>query len=70
MKLEDPTETWDFFMKGAGESYVSHVESGRRLILPPNHPLHLYDNQQWVVPFYRPLGCKLIQSFLDQRFAA
>jgi len=27
MKLEDPTETWDFFMKGAGESYVSHVES-------------------------------------------
>lgn len=27
MKLEDPTETWDFFMKGAGESYVSHVDS-------------------------------------------
>lgn len=27
MKLEDPTETWDFFMKAAGESYVSHVES-------------------------------------------
>lgn len=27
MKLEDPTETWDFFMKSAGESYVSHVES-------------------------------------------
>jgi len=27
MKLEDPTETWDFFMKSAGESYVTHVES-------------------------------------------
>lgn len=27
MKLEDPKETWDFFMKTAGESYVSHVES-------------------------------------------
>lgn len=27
MKLEDPTETWDFFMKGAGESYVSHVDN-------------------------------------------
>ncbi|MCB1826932.1 MAG: TraM recognition domain-containing protein [Coxiellaceae bacterium] len=27
MKLEDPTETWDFFMKGAGESYVTQVES-------------------------------------------
>ena len=26
MKLEDPTETWDFFMKTAGESYVTHVE--------------------------------------------
>ena len=23
MKLEDPTETWDFFNKGAGEAYVS-----------------------------------------------
>lgn len=27
MKLEDPLETWDFFMKTGGESYVSHVES-------------------------------------------
>lgn len=27
MKLEDPTETWDFFMKTAGESYVTHVEN-------------------------------------------
>ena len=27
MKLEDPTETRDFFMKSAGESYVTHVES-------------------------------------------
>jgi intracellular multiplication protein IcmO len=27
MKLEDPLETWDFFMKSAGESYVTHVES-------------------------------------------
>lgn len=27
MKLEDPLETWDFFMKTAGESYVTHVES-------------------------------------------
>lgn len=27
MKLEDPVETWDFFMKTAGESYVAHVES-------------------------------------------
>lgn len=27
MKLEDPTETWDFFMKTGGESYVTHVES-------------------------------------------
>lgn len=27
MKLEDPMETWDFFMKTAGESYVTHVES-------------------------------------------
>lgn len=25
MKLEDPHETWDFFMKTAGESYVTHV---------------------------------------------
>jgi intracellular multiplication protein IcmO len=25
MKLEDPLETWEFFMKTAGESYVSHV---------------------------------------------
>lgn len=25
--MEDPTETWDFFMKSAGESYVTHVES-------------------------------------------
>ncbi len=25
MKLEDPLETWDFFMKTGGESYVSHV---------------------------------------------
>lgn len=25
MKLEDPMETWEFFMKSAGESYVSHV---------------------------------------------
>jgi len=27
MKLEDPTETWDFFNKSAGESYISQVES-------------------------------------------
>ncbi|MBN2689649.1 MAG: TraM recognition domain-containing protein [Gammaproteobacteria bacterium] len=27
MKLEDPLETWDFFMKTGGESYVSQVES-------------------------------------------
>jgi len=27
MKLEDPTETWDFFNKGAGESLVTQVES-------------------------------------------
>ncbi|MAH61226.1 MAG: phosphoesterase [Legionellales bacterium] len=27
MKLEDPTETWDFFMKGAAESYVTMVDS-------------------------------------------
>ncbi|PIZ04168.1 MAG: phosphoesterase [Gammaproteobacteria bacterium CG_4_10_14_0_8_um_filter_38_16] len=27
MKLEDPIETWDFFMKTAGESYVTHVDS-------------------------------------------
>jgi intracellular multiplication protein IcmO len=27
MKLEDPTETWDFFMKTAGEAYVTTVES-------------------------------------------
>lgn len=27
MKLEDPTDTWEFFMKGAGESYVTSVES-------------------------------------------
>ena len=27
MKLEDPTETWDFFNKTAGESYAAHVES-------------------------------------------
>lgn len=25
MKLEDPVETWDFFMKTAGEAYVSQV---------------------------------------------
>jgi intracellular multiplication protein IcmO len=27
MKLEDPLETWDFFMKTAGESFVTAVES-------------------------------------------
>ncbi len=27
MKLEDPTETWDFFQKTAGESYVTKVDS-------------------------------------------
>ncbi|OGT68339.1 MAG: phosphoesterase, partial [Gammaproteobacteria bacterium RIFCSPHIGHO2_12_FULL_45_9] len=27
MKLEDPTETWDFFNKTAGESYVTHVDN-------------------------------------------
>jgi intracellular multiplication protein IcmO len=27
MKLEDPTETWEFFQKTAGESYVTQVES-------------------------------------------
>ena len=27
MKLEDPTETWDFFNKGAGEALVTQVES-------------------------------------------
>lgn len=25
MKLEDPVETWEFFLKSAGESYVAHV---------------------------------------------
>jgi intracellular multiplication protein IcmO len=27
MKLEDPTETWEFFSKTAGESYVTKVDS-------------------------------------------
>lgn len=27
MKLEDPTDTWDFFSKTAGESYVTKVDS-------------------------------------------
>ena len=27
MKLEDPLETWDFFSKTAGESYVTKVDS-------------------------------------------
>ena len=27
MKLEDPAETWEFFQKTAGESYVSQIES-------------------------------------------
>lgn len=27
MKLEDPTETWEFFMKTAGEAYVTKVDS-------------------------------------------
>ena len=27
MKLEDPVETWDFFMKTAGEAYVTKVDS-------------------------------------------
>jgi len=27
MKLEDPTETWDFFAKTAGEAYVTKVDS-------------------------------------------
>jgi intracellular multiplication protein IcmO len=26
MKLEDPLDTWDFFQKTAGESYVTHVK--------------------------------------------
>jgi intracellular multiplication protein IcmO len=25
MKLEDPADTWEFFLKSAGESYVAHV---------------------------------------------
>ncbi|MEC8460906.1 MAG: TraM recognition domain-containing protein [Pseudomonadota bacterium] len=27
MKLEDPTDTWEFFMKSAGDAYVTSVES-------------------------------------------
>lgn len=27
MKLEDPTDTWEFFLKSAGESYVTKVDS-------------------------------------------
>ncbi len=27
MKLEDPTETWEFFMKSAGEAYVTKVDA-------------------------------------------
>lgn len=27
MKLEDPTETWDFFAKTAGEAYITKVDS-------------------------------------------
>lgn len=27
MKLEDPTDTWDFFLKTAGEAYVTKVDS-------------------------------------------
>lgn len=27
MKLEDPTDTWDFFMKTAGDAYVTTVDS-------------------------------------------
>ncbi|MBB72292.1 MAG: phosphoesterase [Legionellales bacterium] len=27
MKLEDPTETWEFFMKTAGEAYVTKVDA-------------------------------------------
>lgn len=27
MKLEDPTDTWEFFMKSAGEAYVTTVDS-------------------------------------------
>lgn len=27
MKLEDPTDTWEFFMKSAGDAYVTAVES-------------------------------------------
>lgn len=27
MKLEDPTDTWDFFLKTAGEAYVTTVDS-------------------------------------------
>lgn len=27
MKLEDPTETWDFFTKTAGEAYITKVDS-------------------------------------------
>ncbi|MEE9451833.1 MAG: TraM recognition domain-containing protein [Gammaproteobacteria bacterium] len=27
MKIEDPTETWDFFMKSAGEAYVTKVDA-------------------------------------------
>lgn len=27
MKLEDPTDTWDFFIKTAGEAYVTKVDS-------------------------------------------
>ena len=39
MKLEDPVETWDFFMKTAGESYVTHVES---FSMQPENTLNNY----------------------------
>lgn len=43
MKLEDPTDTWDFFSKTAGESYVTKVDTFQT---NPNSIMNTYSDQR------------------------
>ncbi|MFN7096506.1 MAG: TraM recognition domain-containing protein, partial [Gammaproteobacteria bacterium] len=43
MKLEDPTETWEFFSKTAGESYVTKVDTFQT---NPNSVMNTYMDQR------------------------
>ena len=36
------------------EDYDEHAENDHILTQQPNHPLHLYDNQQWLASHLSP----------------